>query len=242
MQIGQLSIRDETAEDGALLGLDLVQGLPEFAGDGDFDGGGFIVSLHGLKLPYVGFTLPDGRVFSLLIDINGRPIQIANFYCVKLLSIKNDVHRYLMQIGRTSLPKLRIFEAWADGDALSWQDLDVRYSDFWIDACMDLANPSDWVQECVVSGEIHLNSDGLRSESDFYCLLGEKIFGYRGYAGSNLAALFDVLMVNKVKKKFLFEDEGKFSNFLSMISGEADYFSRFKSVLLDSGSSFAEGA
>lgn len=242
MQIGQLSIRDETAEDGAVLGLDLAQGLPEFAEDGDFGGGNFIISLHGLKLPYVGFTLPDGRVFSLLIDINGRPIQIANFYCVKLLSIQNDVHRYLMQIGRTSLRKLRIFEAWADGNSLSWQDLDDRYSDFWIEACMDLASSTDWIQECVASEVINLNSDDLRSEADFYCLLGESIFGYRGYAGGNLDALFEVLTVNGVKKTFSFEDEEKFSDFLGRTSGEVDYFSKFKSVLVESGSSFVEGA
>ena len=241
MQIGQLSIRDETAEDGAVLGLDLVQGLPEFAGDGDFGGGNFIISLHGLKVPRTGFTLPDDRVFSLLIDINGRPIQIANFYCVKLLSLQNDVHRYLMQIGRTSLRKLRIFEAWADGNSLSWWDLDGRYSDFWIEACMDLASSADWIQECVTNEVINLNPDGLRSEADFYCLLGEGIFGYRGYAGGNLDALFEVLTVNRVKKKFLFEDEEKFSDFLSVTSGEADYFLKFKSVLVESGSSFFGG-
>jgi hypothetical protein len=242
MKIGQLSIRDETAEDDAVLGLDLIQGLPEFAGDGDFDGGNFIISLHGLKVPHIGFTLPEGRVFSLLIDINGRPIEIANFYCIKLLSTQSNVQRYLMQIGRTSLPKLRIFEAWADGNSLSWRDLDGRYSDFWIEACMDLASPADWIQECVVNEAIHLNSDGLRFGADFYCLLGEKIFGYRGYAGGNLSALFEVLTVNRVKKKFLFEDEEKFSDFLGVISGEADYFSKFKSVLVESGSGFVEGA
>jgi hypothetical protein len=242
MKIGQLSVRDETAEDDAVLGLDLIQGLPEFAGDGDFGGGDFIISLHGLKLPYIGFTLPDGRVFSLLIDINGRPIQVANFYCVKLLSTQNDVHRYLMQIGRTSLRKLRIFEAWADGNSLSWRDLDGRYSDFWIEACMDLVSSTDWIQDCVANEVINLNPDGLRSKADFYCLLGESIFGYRGYAGGNLDALFEVLTANRVKKRFLFEDEEKFSNFLSVISGEADYFSKFKSVLVESGSSFVEGA
>jgi len=242
MKIGQLSIRDETAEDGAVLGLDLVQGLPEFAGDGDFGGGNFIISLHGLKPPYVGFTLPDGRVFSLLIDINGRPIQIANFYCIKLLSIRNDVHRYLMQIGRTSLRKLRIFEAWGDGNSLSWRDLDGRYSDFWIEACMDLASSTDWIQECVANEVINLSPVSLRSEADFYCLLGESIFGYRGYVGANLDALFEVLMVNGVRKTFSFKDEEGFSDFLNVVSGEADYFSKFKSVLVESGSSFAEGA
>lgn len=242
MKIGQLSIRNETAEDSAVLEIDLIQGLPEFAGDGDFGGGNFIISLHGLRLPCAGFTLPDGRVFSLNIDINDRPIEIANFYCVKFLSAKNNVQRYLMQIGRTNFLKLRIFEAWNDGNSLNWTDLDGRYSYSWIEACMDLASPVDWIQGCVANEIVHLSSYGLRSKADFYCLLGELIFGYRGYAGANLDALFEVLTVNGVKKKFLFENEGKFSDFLSVISGEADYFSKFKSVLVESGSSFAEGA
>ena len=107
---------------------------------------------------------------------------------------------------------------------------------------MDLVSSIDWIQDCVANEVINLNLDGLRSKADFYCLLGESIFGYRGYAGGNLDALFEVLTVNRVKKKFLFEEEEKFSDFLGVISGEADYFSKFKSVLTESGSSFVEGA
>jgi len=137
---------------------------------------------------------------------------------------------------------LRIFEVWADGSSLSWRDLDGRYSDFWIEACMDLASSTDWIQECVVNEVINLSPDSLRSEADFYCLLGESIFGYRGYAGANLDALFEVLTVSGVKKTFSVKDEKGFSDFLNVVSGEADYFSKFKSVLVESGSSFAEGA
>jgi len=107
---------------------------------------------------------------------------------------------------------------------------------------MDLASSTDWIQECVVNEVINLSPDSLRSEADFYCLLGESIFGYRGYAGANLDALFEVLTVSGVKKTFSVKDEKGFSDFLNVVSGEADYFSKFKSVLVESGSSFAEGA
>ena len=92
---------------------------------------------------------------------------VDNFYAQLFYSWKNNEKRYL------------------------WNNLDMTGKSIWLNACSFIKNTGS---KYLISNTIHLSFIGLETMLDFYCYFGDKCLGYRGYLGSNLDALDDMLI------------------------------------------------
>lgn len=71
-----------------------------------------------------------------------------------------------------------------------WQRLEDEQKQGWLEVALNFMNN---VKEDVVNKSIIIDGHLIKSENDFYCLLGEVINGPGGYFGRNLNALNDCL-------------------------------------------------
>lgn len=195
--------------------------------------GAFLLTLRGLDDGLESSSLKENTVYSISQMIAGHCVDAAYVHCRKLVLKAKSHQVYLVDVGRSDLLVLQILEAWSDGAVLNWRDLDAIYRDSWFRACRTLAGPDDWRQTPVANG-IVLAPEGLASSDDFYCYLGQQLFGHKGYAGSNLDALYDVLSHNDLRGVTIhIPNEERFAGVLQSVTGDADYFSKLKSVFMD---------
>ncbi|MFH0131756.1 barstar family protein [Variovorax sp. VaC1] len=210
-----------------------LDGLPTLRTDEEQREGAFLLTLRGLDDGLESSSLKENTVYSISQMIAGHCVDAAYIHCRKLVFKATSHQVYLVDVGRSDLLVLQILEAWSDGVVLNWRDLDVIYRDSWFRACRTLAGPDEW-RQTPVTNSIVLAPEGLASEDDFYCYLGEQLFGHKGYAGTNLDAFYDVLKCNDLRGITIhIPNEERFAETLQSITGDADYFSKFKSCFTD---------
>ncbi|RQO39819.1 hypothetical protein DBV14_30430 [Variovorax sp. KBW07] len=210
-----------------------VDGLPTLRIDNEQSEGAFLLTLSGLDDSLESSSLKENTVYSISQVIAGHCVDAAYIHCRKLVFKAKSHQVYLVDVGRSDLLVLQILEAWSDGVVLNWRDLDTIYRDSWFRACRTLVSHDEW-RQTPVANCIVLAPEGLASRDDFYCYLGEQLFGHTGYAGTNLDAFYDVLSCNDLRGITIhIPNEERFAGILQSIMGDADYFSKFKSCFTD---------
>ncbi|MDK2124357.1 hypothetical protein [Parachitinimonas caeni] len=110
------------------------------------------------------------------IDINTH--SIAGFF---------DISDYIDEA------RLCFAEALEFGNLVEWREITSREErKSWLLACMD-QHGSYYFQPRNQESGIDIDGMEVRDDMDFYCLLGEKIFGKYGYCGIGLDAVSDCM-------------------------------------------------
>ncbi len=101
---------------------------------------------------------------------------------------------------------------------------------------MKLAASRNW-RQVLATERVVLSVTGLQAIEDFYCHLGEALFGDWGYAGnSNLDTFEEVLRANQPERiLFCIPDEAGFDAFLARTTGRPDYATVFKQIVIEAG-------
>ena len=195
----------------------------------------FLISMWNLKARGASAPLETGVLYSLWKVYAGVEFRISLFYVANNLATVGERTYLLALVGEYDGFKSMLLDAWADGLSINWSDLSVQYGDSWLTVCRELASKTNWIQATVDANLIVLDAEGLRSEQDLYFRLGEAFFGYRGYAGSNLDAFYDVLRENGLDCEIAFKDRKQFSTVCETLTNDASYFDKLIKVFLDAG-------
>ena len=92
-----------------------------------------------------------------------------------------------------------ILEHWRHGNSiLDWRPLTIKGKREWLKACLLWTGLPDTK---IGSFDFILDGNQVSSDLDFYCLLGETFFGYRGYFGQDSHGLQDCLAEISSKTK-----------------------------------------
>lgn len=76
-----------------------------------------------------------------------------------------------------------ILEHWRQGKSrLDWRPLTIKEKSEWLKACLSWTGLP---QKKIKSFDYNIDGNQVTQRSDFYCLLGETFFGYRGYFGQD---------------------------------------------------------
>ncbi len=233
-------IRSEAEGDDIELRVRSIEGLPSaYIAEGGDVVEDVLIVMDDMEAPDDYSALRAGTVYTIYKIIGDLEAEVACIYCKALLKDNGARQHYVVSVGRAYLPKVQILEAWREDVAVSWRDLDSAYRYPWIRACMTLASSRDW-RQTRVTGSVVLDVSGLLTEDDFYCHLGEALFGYRGYAGSNLSAFEDVLRHNDPARiSFSIPDEAEFDEFLARTTRRPTYADVFKQVVRDAGAALS---
>lgn len=231
MKHRQFFIEKNETDAGPVYAVQWVEGLPALHTDKEPLGDGFLLTLEGLDEALEAAPLKENTVYVIFKMIEGQRVDVAHISCNKLI-LKAESHQvYLATVGQSDFLKLQILEAWSDGAVLSWRDLDPIYRNAWQSACMSLVSAQNWSQSPAAS-TIVLTREGMRAKEDFYCYLGDQLFGFKGYAGSNLDALYEVLVWNDLEGVTIHVPDGDgLARFLQGLRGHSDYFAKFREVL-----------
>jgi RNAse (barnase) inhibitor barstar len=195
----------------------------------------FLISMWNLKARGAPAPLETGVLYSLWKVYAGVEFRISLFYVANNLATVGERTYLLALVGEYDGFKSMLLDAWSDGLSINWSDLSVQYGDSWLTTCRALASKTNWIQAKADEDLIVLDAEGLRSEQDLYCRLGEAFFGPKGYAGTNLDALYDVLRVNRLDCKIAFKDRKQFSAVCETLTNHAIYFDELIRVFLDAG-------
>lgn len=212
--------------------VESVQGISAASAE---DLNGILISVCNLKARGAPACLEGGGTYSLWKIQDDIEFRISVFYVANNLAIVDGRNYLLAVIGEYDEFKSMLLNACADGVSINWSDLSVQYGDSWLSMCRELASKDNWIQTKVNENPIVLSAEGLRSEQDLYCYLGESFFGYRGYAGTNLDALYDVLMENGLGCKISFKNKSQFSIDSANLTKDLNYFDKLVQVFLDAG-------
>lgn len=94
-----------------------------------------------------------------------------------------------MKIKKQKITTDDILDHWRLGkSSIDWRPLTVKEKSEWLKACLSYTG----LPKQITPG-FHYSMEGnqVTCELDFYCLLGEVFFGYRGYFGQDLDGLDD---------------------------------------------------
>lgn len=196
---------------------------------------GFLISMWNLKARGASAQLETGVLYSLWKVYAGVEFRISLFYVANNLATVGERTYLLALFGEYDGFKSMLLDAWADGLSINWSDLSVQYGDSWLSMCQALTSKTNWIQAKVDESPIVLDAAGLRSKQDLYCRLGEAFFGYKGYAGTNLDALYDVLRENRLDCKIAFKDKKQFSTVCETLTNDVSYFDRLTEVFSGAG-------
>ncbi|MFL9839185.1 hypothetical protein ABS768_16890 [Flavobacterium sp. ST-75] len=85
------------------------------------------------------------------------------------------------------------FVRWKRDELIDWKELSAEAEkEGWIRACFKWTGIATSI---IQNGVYVLDANLVSSRTDFYCLLGEVLFGYRGYIGAEGNALLDCLII-----------------------------------------------
>lgn len=222
-------------EDGPIEMAWDVEGIQGISHASSEDQSNVLISVCNLKANGVSAQLEAGGTYSLWRVQDSVEFRIAIFYVVKNLASVRAHDYILVVMGEYDEYKSALLDAWSDGVSVNWSDLGVQCGDAWLSLCRELASKNNWIQRGVNETLIALDAEGLRSEQDLYCRLGESFFGYRGYAGTNLDALYDVLRENDLKCEIVFKNKAHFSFVCEGLTKDVDYFRKLIQAMLDAG-------
>lgn len=107
-----------------------------------------------------------------------------------------------MKIKNQEITTEDILEHWRQGKStLDWRPLTIKGKKEWLKACLSWTGLPD---SKIKSHDYLLDCNQINSDTDFYCLLGETFFAYRGYFGQDSYGLNDcfteIFMVTKDKE------------------------------------------
>ncbi|SDZ72150.1 hypothetical protein SAMN05518854_12329 [Variovorax sp. YR266] len=230
-------LRSESNGDDIVLFFDSVEGLP----DGCIEKEGtetedLLLVIEGMEAPKNCPALREGAVYTICRVIGDIEVDVAGIHCKQLLHRAGARHHWLISVGWARMPLALILDAWLGGVPVGWRALNPLYRPSWIEACMKLAASRNW-RQVLVTERVVLSVTGLQAIEDFYCHLGEALFGDWGYAGnSNLDAFEEVLRANQPERiLFCIPDEAGFDAFLARTTGRPDYATVFKQIVIEAG-------
>lgn len=107
-----------------------------------------------------------------------------------------------MKIKSQDITTEDILEHWRQGKStLDWRPMTIKGKREWLKACLSWTGLPD---SKIKSHDYLLDGNQINSDLDFYCLLGEIFFGYRGYFGQDSYGLNDcfteIFMTTKNKE------------------------------------------
>jgi hypothetical protein len=82
-----------------------------------------------------------------------------------------------------------ILAHWRQGKStLDWRGMTIKGKMEWLQACLHW---SRLPEQPIPAFDYIIDGNQVTSHQDYFCLLGEVFFGYRGYFGSNLDGWYD---------------------------------------------------
>jgi hypothetical protein len=95
-----------------------------------------------------------------------------------------------MKIEKQEISKDEILQHWRQGkSSLDWRRLTSnKEKKNWLQACLHWTGLP---KRPIRAFNYIIDGAQIKSDTDYYCLLGEVFFGYRGYFGSNLDGWYD---------------------------------------------------
>jgi hypothetical protein len=104
-----------------------------------------------------------------------------------------------MKIKEQDITSQNILDHWGQGNTtLDWRPLTIKGKREWLQACLSWTGLPD---EKIKPFTYILDGNQVISDLDFYCLLGETFFGYRGYFGQDSHGLNDCFCEIFIKNK-----------------------------------------
>lgn len=122
---------------------------------------------------------------------------------------------------------LAFFKTWLKGDTtLHWENMSsTMLKRSWLLACLQWSVL--FPPQKKKTNKIKINTSNIKCYEDFFCMLGEAFYGYRGYVGSNFDILSEYLLSIKISNEdlvFDIDDLNKLQLLLSSFSSEKNYF------------------
>ena len=94
-----------------------------------------------------------------------------------------------MKIKKQEISREDILDHWRLGKSkLDWRSLSIREKREWLKACLSWTGLPD---KTIKSFNYIIDGNQVNTGLDFYCLLGETFFGYRGYFGQDSYGCID---------------------------------------------------
>lgn len=217
--------------DGKIFYLDECEGLIQSNSMEYVFSPGFLVEFHGISSESVGMHIPLNEVFRLVKIVNSKAVEVGYIQCDKLLSSTAEKQVYLTSLLDIDIQKICILECFLSDARIRFNDLNRSYAKPWLSACC--IYHFEFGNNIFVPSEVELNVNSLRSKEEFYCHLGEILFGYRGYAGQDLDGCSEILKSQKTTEKFTISvrDVKKVREFLAKVTGHFDYYEKFKKMI-----------
>jgi hypothetical protein len=104
-----------------------------------------------------------------------------------------------MKIKEQEITTQDILDHWRQGKTtLDWRPLTIKGKREWLKACLSWTGLPD---KKIKSFNYILDGNQVTSDLDFYCLLGETFFGYRGYFGQDSYGFNDCFSEIYIKTK-----------------------------------------
>lgn len=102
----------------------------------------------------------------------------------------------------------QIIESWKKGEkSLDWRNLSSnKDKKEWLKACLIW---SGLPKKKIASGNYLIDGNQIKSDLDFYCLVGEVFFGYRGYFGQDSHGFNDCFCEIAIFEKPIVENGAK---------------------------------
>lgn len=231
--IEKFLIQCQSDEDTAPFTASLITGLPTIfrsANNNVFQS--CLISIES-EIDKIENILNDGNFYEVSKFINDAPLGVAVIFCKKSIGAAGTRQYYLVDLVSSDLQQSDILSAWSNGINISWRDLNEAYGDSWLSACMNFSSHNEWIQNRR-SNEVIIDIRGLNSIEQFYCHLGEELFGYKGYAGRDLDGFSEIIRANNFNGA-IFKTLNKrgLSDFFLMTTHRIDYADLFESILID---------
>lgn len=145
------------------------------------------------------FLLDPYRCFYLYYYTLAENITLDPYNCnTTAIKIELDSKPYYSRFYYT------LIKSWyAESKKYQWRELNTLSKKVWIDACRawTYSNKKNYILN-QQNKTIIFDGKQIKSELDLYCYLGELFIGYRGYMGSNLDAIEDVMIDLRNKEHY----------------------------------------
>ena len=152
----------------------------------------FEVSLLGfLNIKIINpIKIKKKKLFTLVHTLNEKIQLESEIYSCKAIDFSTWTGRYHSDLFKClndfDFLGTEILKTWIAGlNNINWKDFDSpNKKRSWLHACLFWQGLAEDKQ--VLNQEIEIFGDKIESTEDLYCMLGEGIYGYGGYAGQDL--------------------------------------------------------
>lgn len=187
-----------------------------------------------------GFDAKKGDSISIGYFIND--IYVYEFEGDSLSDItqdnnKQNINLVIRTIEMPDLPLIMVLNSWVrEHEILNWKKTRAKeMKELWLNSCLY------WQGVFPPSGdgiiEATLSIKDVYCYEDFFCMLGESFFGFRGYMGKGFDSFYDCLselVINNVNVTL--KDVERIAHFLKSISpADTDYYDVFINILTENG-------